>query len=99
MLISWDQFGILKSIEPTDTPQAEDLWIAPGLFDVQVNGYVGVDFQRDESVTEDTLLALVHGLRCDGCHRILLTLIASELKRAIVGWHIEGPFLSEERPF
>jgi N-acetylglucosamine-6-phosphate deacetylase len=85
---------------------------------VQVNGYAGVDFQRDQLTTED-LLRAVRALRADGCATFLLTLItdewsqltarlrhlvavraaSDELKSAISGWHIEGPFLSPEPGF
>src|SRR5262249_23196398 len=92
--------------------------IAPGLFDLQINGYAGVDFQQDH-VTLDQLLHAVRSLRSAGCPRFLLALItdewthlvarlsrlrslrnrSDELKAAIAGWHIEGPFLSAEPGF
>jgi len=117
--IAWENFGVLKSIEPGNPAEAEEIWLAPGLFDLQVNGYSGVDFQRENSVSEASLLKLIRALRRDGCHRILLTLITSkwdsllnrihryraiiaqntELRRAIAGWHIEGPFLSDQPGF
>lgn len=101
----------------TETPP-ENLWVAPALFDVQVNGYGGIDYQRDD-LTEADLLSSVQQLRRDGCSRILLTLITdewsrlmarlqrikqirdanAELRKAIVGWHIEGPFLSDKPGF
>jgi N-acetylglucosamine-6-phosphate deacetylase len=109
--------GIITHLEPVARP-AEEVWIAPPLFDVQVNGYAGVDFQRDQLTTED-LLRAVRALRADGCATFLLTLItdewsqltarlrhlvavraaSDELKSAIAGWHIEGPFLSPEPGF
>lgn len=46
----------------------------PGLIDLQVNGFAGVDFQQDSLRPED-LLRAVQGLRCTGCTRFLLTLI------------------------
>jgi N-acetylglucosamine-6-phosphate deacetylase len=92
-----------------------DRWLAPGLVDVQVNGYAGVDFQRDD-LSEARLTRAAEGLAYDGCSRWLLTLITAEwsvlmgrlarlkeirdaspiLRRCVVGWHVEGPFLSEE---
>src|SRR5947207_1994707 len=95
-----------------------DLWLAPPLFDIQINGYAGVDFQQD-SVTTKELLHAVNRLRESGCTRFLLTLITDDwdrlmtrlthyrklrskspqLQQAIVGWHIEGPFLSAEPGF
>ncbi len=49
-------------------------WHVPPLFDVQVNGFAGVDFQAAD-VREDRLLHAVRGLRRAGCTRFLLTLI------------------------
>lgn len=91
---------------------------ASGLFDPQINGFAGVDFQRDR-VTAAELHRAVQGLRAAGCARFLLTLItdrwesllgrlrdlrnlraeSAELRQAIAGWHLEGPFLSEQPGF
>lgn len=99
-------------------PGTPDHWLAPALIDLQVNGYSGVDFQRD-GVTETDLLTAARGLARDGCTRWLLTLITDDwsrltarlqhlrrlragspvLRHAIVGWHVEGPFLSGEPGF
>jgi N-acetylglucosamine-6-phosphate deacetylase len=111
------QDGIITGIEPITGP-APDLWLAPALFDLQVNGYGGVDFQQDEISAEDLLTAVRH-LRAAGCTRFLATLItdewpkltarlrrlrslrsqSAELQSAIAGWHIEGPFLSDQPGF
>jgi len=117
--ISWDDFGILKSIEAAASNEDTNIWIAPGLVDLQVNGYDGVDFQREEAISEASLLQAVRALRRDGCYRFFLTLITTEwpkllsrighyrslihrhpeLRRAIAGWHLEGPFLSDQPGF
>lgn len=96
----------------------ENLWLAPALVDVQVNGFGGIDFQRDHLGVEDLLYA-TRQLRAAGCTRYFLTLItdawpkllarlehlrrvrsqSQELRTAIAGWHIEGPFLSPEPGF
>lgn len=117
--VSWQDHR-LTSIEPGYEKDADGLWIAPGLLDLQVNGYGGVDFQQDPAkITEEGLLTAVRQLRRDGCPRILLTLITApweqlkaaisayraiilanpELRAAIPGWHIEGPFLSDQPGF
>jgi N-acetylglucosamine-6-phosphate deacetylase len=114
--VRW-QNDIITSIEEiSSTP--DNLWIAPALFDVQVNGYGGIDFQQD-NLTADDLLAAARQLRRDGCAQFFLTLITdewpkltarlrhiiklrdenSELKNAIAGFHIEGPFLSDQPGF
>ncbi len=106
-----EQDGVVASIEPAEAPDGQ--WLAPAIFDPQVNGYAGVDFQRDGLTASDLRLA-ANGLRADGCPRWLLTLITDDydrllvrlahlkqlrdadpvLRQAIVGWHVEGPFLS-----
>ena len=54
-------------------------------FDLQVNGYGGVDFQQD-NLTVDDLLVAARKLRADGCTAFLLTLITDDWP-ALTGWH------------
>lgn len=88
------------------------------IFDPQVNGYAGIDFQRDD-LAEADLLSATRAWRRDGGRSFLLTLITDdwprliarlarlrtlihghpELARTIPGFHVEGPFLSEEPGF
>jgi len=51
-----------------------------GLFDLQVNGFAGVDFQS-EALTRAELRAAVRALRRHGMDRILLTLITDDVDR------------------
>lgn len=101
-----------ESIQPDAAIQT---WLAPGLLDLQINGYGGIDFQQDE-ISESDFIQATKALHRDGCPRFFLTLITSpwpemirrltrfksirdsnpRLKQSCVGWHIEGPFLSEE---
>ena len=111
--------GVITAIEPDNSAAArDDVWIAPALWDLQMNGYAGIDFQRGGQTTA-SLLAATRALREAGCTRYLLTLITNEwralttqlrelkalrdaspeLRAAIVGWHIEGPFLSNQPGF
>jgi N-acetylglucosamine-6-phosphate deacetylase len=71
----WREGIITEAVEAADRP--EDVWVAPGLVDLQVNGYGGVDFQQDNLSVED-LLKAARGLRAAGCTRFLLTLITDE---------------------
>jgi len=115
--IRWNR-GIITSLEAVTDPPPREQWIAPGLFDLQINGYAGVDFQQDD-LTCEHLLKAVRSMRRDGCTRFLVALITDdwahlvarlrrlrslralsvELKDAIAGWHIEGPFLSAQPGF
>jgi len=117
VLVRWRD-GVITHLQSVASPPPQDLWIAPPLFDLQINGFAGVDFQQD-GLTADNLLHATRGLRTAGCAQFLLTLItdewqamtarlrhlravreqSSELQRAIVGWHVEGPFLSTEPGF
>jgi N-acetylglucosamine-6-phosphate deacetylase len=117
VLLKWNR-GVITHLEPALHPEPPDPWIAPALFDLQINGFAGVDFQRD-GIDPDSLLAAIRALRASGCSRFLLTLVTDEwpkltrrlgalrkmrstrdeLRHAIAGWHVEGPFLSAEPGF
>ena len=73
--IRWKNGRITCVEEVSSAP--ENSWIAPALFDVQVNGYGGIDFQQD-GVTVEELLSAVRQLRRDGCTQFFLTLITDE---------------------
>ena len=79
----------------------------PGMFDLQVNGFAGVDFNAADVTAEAIALALER-LRTTGVTRCLPTLITAPLAHfaaaaraiaavddaAIAGIHMEGPYLS-----
>jgi N-acetylglucosamine-6-phosphate deacetylase len=81
----------------------------PGLFDLQVNGFAGVDF-NDPSTTAEQVHHALAALRSHGVTRLLPTIISSSLERfascaamlarveskAIAGLHMEGPYISSE---
>ena len=112
--VRWRQ-GRITTLDPSVSSASPHAWLAPLLVDLQVNGYSGIDFQKDD-LTADQLLHAAGKIREAGCARFLLTLITDEwsrlaarfahlgklrdqsaaLRSAIAGWHIEGPFLSEE---
>ena len=88
------------------------------IFDPQVNGYAGVDFQADNPSAERLRIA-TQGWRRDGGDQFFLTLVTDhwpvlvnrlrqlrtlvvgrpDLREVIPGWHIEGPFLSDQPGF
>jgi N-acetylglucosamine-6-phosphate deacetylase len=81
----------------------------PGLVDLQVNGFVGVDF-TDPALTSEGVLKAVAAIEKTGVTRFLPTLITSSLETfaacaralvrakhaAIAGIHMEGPYISPE---
>jgi N-acetylglucosamine-6-phosphate deacetylase len=76
--VRW-QGSRIVSLEPAaDAPAGT--WVAPALFDLQVNGFGGVDFQQDNLEVEHLLDAARH-LAAAGCTRFLLTLITDDWQR------------------
>jgi N-acetylglucosamine-6-phosphate deacetylase len=81
----------------------------PGLFDVQVNGFAGVDFNAPGLSAERVLAALAR-MRRTGVTRVLPTLVTSSFEDfaacarviggisdpAIAGIHMEGPYISPD---
>src|SRR5262249_5241278 len=121
--ISTDLFideGIIKEIRSTDISKTcdlgrEDLRIAPGLIDIQINGYDGVDFNDPDTNTEQ-IVAATRRLWRTGVTAFCPTIITEsfdhiakcvsnlvraadespEFARAMIGIHVEGPFISPE---
>ena len=81
----------------------------PGLFDIQVNGFAGVDFNAP-GVTADRVAESLDRMRATGVTRCLPTLITSPFEQfaasartlagmshpSIAGLHMEGPYISPE---
>jgi N-acetylglucosamine-6-phosphate deacetylase len=81
----------------------------PGFFDLQVNGFAGVDFNAP-SLTRARLYRALFALKSTGVTRCLPTLITSSFDDfacnaaviasvnhpAVAGIHMEGPYLSRE---
>jgi N-acetylglucosamine-6-phosphate deacetylase len=79
----------------------------PGLFDLQVNGFAGIDFNGAD-LTEDRVREALERMRATGVTRCLPTLITSSFDRfaagarvlarmpaaAVAGIHMEGPYVS-----
>lgn len=74
--------GIIVSLEPIDTDPSSLPRLLPPLFDIQVNGYAGVDFQGDSAGIEE-LETAVHRLADAACSRILLTVVTDRFDRML----------------
>jgi N-acetylglucosamine-6-phosphate deacetylase len=98
------------------TPRREDIldlpWIAPGLIDIQINGFAGVDFNRPLE-SDDAWHHATQQLYAHGCTGFLIALITNReegyrdlltpLSRRIardsrncLGFHLEGPWLNPD---
>lgn len=81
----------------------------PGLFDLQVNGFGGIDFNAPD-LSDDRVVEAMEKMRATGVTRCLPTLITSPFDwfcavarvlvrashAAIAGIHMEGPYVSSE---
>lgn len=69
--------GRIAAVRHIEGHSGEDLpWLAPGLVDLQVNGWGGHDFNR-EDIDEETVCAIAKGLRQQGVRAFLPTLITA----------------------
>jgi N-acetylglucosamine-6-phosphate deacetylase len=91
---------------------AAGAWLAPGFIDLQVNG--GGDVLFNETPTADAIAAIARAHRKFGTTALLPTFItdtpakmraaiaaaeaAMEREPSVLGIHLEGPFLSREKP-
>jgi N-acetylglucosamine-6-phosphate deacetylase len=79
MRLAW-QDGRITTWAASNESAPRDLWVAPPLVDLQVNGYGGVDFQQD-NLTADALEKAALQLSAAGCVRWLLTLVTDDWAR------------------
>ena len=77
--LRWEA-GRITAIDPVSESPPANLWIAPALLDLQVNGFAGVDFQSDDVSLAD-LERSVRSLQASGCGSFFLTLISDEWPR------------------
>ncbi|MBO0720662.1 MAG: N-acetylglucosamine-6-phosphate deacetylase [Blastocatellia bacterium] len=112
--------GVIRDIRPSDISLPaevgdQEMRIAPGLIDIQINGYDGVDF-NDPQAGAEQIAATATQLRRTGVIRFCPTIITGsneqitkclsqiiesaadshEFRRAVLGIHLEGPFISPE---
>ena len=74
--------GKILSLERASNNPPSHTWIAPGVVDLQINGYAGVDFQQD-NVSADDLHRAARGLSEAGCTRFLLTIITDKWEKML----------------
>jgi len=102
-------------IEVVQSPDQTDVWIGPGLIDVQVNGMGGFNLNGDNASAEN-LWGTLKALHREGVTRFCPTIVTGQQERmieniravveacesdpranyAVIGIHVEGPFISPE---
>jgi N-acetylglucosamine-6-phosphate deacetylase len=101
---------IAKAIPTLELP--DNAWLAPGFIDIQVNG--GGDVLFNDAPTPNTIRTIAAAHRKFGTTSLLPTLISDNPEKmveacdaverlvgtdpSILGIHLEGPFLSPEKP-
>ena len=99
-----------KTVTVRELP--DSAWLAPGFIDIQVNG--GGDVLLNDAPTPEALRAIAAAHRKFGTTALLPTLISDTtekmaaalaaaeslvgVERGVLGIHLEGPFLSPEKP-
>ncbi|HEY0256071.1 MAG TPA: amidohydrolase family protein, partial [Candidatus Methylacidiphilales bacterium] len=103
---------VFKKVTPLKGDILDLPWIAPGLIDIQINGFGGIDFNRpiesEEAWQQATRQLYAHG--CTGFlatlitnqeegYRRLLTGLTARIRRDprnCLGFHLEGPWLNPD---
>jgi len=105
--------AIRNGMEPeavgTEVLGGPDVWLSPGFFDLQVNGYGGFDFNlatwgRENEVAnepEPLLMKLMttnsHEAIIKALEKLVQVLNANpKLAAAVPGFHLEGPYMSPD---
>lgn len=107
--------GFITDIRVLSEVEDNTRYLSPTFTDMQVNGYMGVDYSGDD-LTEDGILFLIKELSRSGTFRHVPTIITNSeerilknlsvisnacnhnpiIRNAIIGIHIEGPFISSK---
>jgi N-acetylglucosamine-6-phosphate deacetylase len=68
--------GHIAGVREVDLPAPSDVWLAPGLIDLQVNGYAGFDVNADD-LSEEIVTGLAAKLLTAGTTTFLPTIITA----------------------
>jgi N-acetylglucosamine-6-phosphate deacetylase len=80
-----DATGLIADVAPPDPARAPDaghaaLFVAPGLFDIHINGFANVDFQNPATTADDLVHATREQLR-HGTTQFLVTIVSEAYDR------------------
>jgi N-acetylglucosamine-6-phosphate deacetylase len=77
LLVETDREGVIAQVDPLlDPSEAEDLWVAPGFIDLQVNGFAGVDFNAPDT-PHDQIARAIRAIASTGVTRFFPTVITA----------------------
>jgi len=91
--ITGDKIAKIKNISHTNEPP---LFIAPGLIDIQINGYMGVDFS-DQGLTTDMLHSALEALWMQGVTTILPTVITASPENLLNSFKLLAEALADQK--
>jgi len=85
IVVEADESGLIRHVDPLlddsllNASDAEDLWMAPGFIDLQVNGFAGVDFNSpsftSKEASHDSIAQAIHAIASTGVTRFFPTVI------------------------
>ena len=112
VLIEFEKGKISRITESEKVKNVPELFVTPGLIDIQINGFLGVDFSGPNLTVKDVKKA-TEALWRAGVTSYFPTIITSdfsrmkenfsvlvramedhEIKNSILGFHLEGPYIS-----
>jgi N-acetylglucosamine-6-phosphate deacetylase len=80
ILIEADGEGVIRHVDPLlDPSEADDLYLAPGFIDLQVNGFAGVDFNsadfNSHEASHESIAKAIRAIASTGVTRFFPTVI------------------------
>ncbi|MDZ7606548.1 MAG: N-acetylglucosamine-6-phosphate deacetylase [Cyclobacteriaceae bacterium] len=91
--ISGDKITKIKNTGRSNAPL---LYVAPGLIDIQINGYMGVDFS-DQGLTPEMLRSAVEALWAQGVTTILPTVITASPENLLNSFKLLAEALTDQK--